>query len=126
VINLASPRAFNRRHGVDAMTWMQTLVAPRRGQKVDFYISHPEFPASYADLHCVKHRRAAAVQNYLNGGTWELVGGFTEVESGAQERAARAGEGVGRWGDSDKMTQIVCIGPATGNDRRASPRREKS
>src|SRR5579864_8812770 len=35
-----------------------------------------------------------------------------------QERAARAGEGVGRWGDSDKMTQIVCTGPATGNDRR--------
>ena len=24
----------------------------------------------------------AAVQNYLNGGTWELVGEFTEVESG--------------------------------------------
>ena len=38
-----------------------------------------------------------------------------------QERAARAGEGVGRWGDSDKMTQIVCTGPATGNDRRGSP-----
>ena len=29
----------------------------------------------------VKHRRAAAVQNYLNDGTWELVGEFTEVES---------------------------------------------
>ncbi len=58
--------------------------------------------------------------------SWELVGEFTEVESGAQERAARAGEGVGRWGDSDKMTQIACIGPTTGNDRRASARREKS
>jgi len=31
---------------------------------------------------CGKHRRAAAVRNYLNGRTWELVGEFTEVESG--------------------------------------------
>ena len=30
----------------------------------------------------MKHRRAAAVQNYLNGGTWKLVSEFTEVESG--------------------------------------------
>ena len=57
-------------------------MAPRRAQNVDFYISRAQFLASYADLHCVKHRRAAAVQNYLNGGTWELVGEFTEVESG--------------------------------------------
>jgi len=41
---------------------MHTLVAPRRGQKVDFYISQPQFPASYADLHCVKHRRADLVR----------------------------------------------------------------
>ena len=33
----------------------------------------------------------AAVQNYLDGGTWELVGEFTEVESGRKsERPALA------------------------------------
>ena len=30
--------------------------------------------------------KQAAVQNYLNGGTWELVGEFTEVESGGKSQ----------------------------------------
>src|SRR5215469_7087021 len=36
-----------------------------------------------------------AVHDYLNGGTWSLVGEFTEIESGKPQRAPRAGEGVG-------------------------------
>lgn len=36
----------------------------------------------------------AAVQNYLNGGTWELVGDFTEVESGRKSERPELGKAL--------------------------------
>jgi Resolvase, N terminal domain len=37
-----------------------------------------------------------AIADYLNGGAWELVGEFTEVESGKKIRTPGVGSGDGR------------------------------
>jgi DNA invertase Pin-like site-specific DNA recombinase len=54
-------------------------VVAHRGRFVAYYrVSTAEQGRSGLRLQA----QQAAVQNYLNGGTWELVGEFTEVESG--------------------------------------------
>ena len=128
VISLAAPRAFNRRYGVDAMTWMHSAQPCGAAPRSEGRFLH--FPATISRQLCgfalrktpPCGRRAELPQRRDMGAGGRIHRGGER----AQERAVRAGEGVGRWGDSDKMTQIVCIGPATGNGRRASPRREKS
>jgi DNA invertase Pin-like site-specific DNA recombinase len=58
---------------------LELALAEHRGKFIAYYrVSTVEQGRSGLGLEA----QQAAVQNYLNGGTWELVGEFTEVESG--------------------------------------------
>ena len=48
----------------------------------------------------------AAVQDYLNGGTWELVGEFIEVESGRKSERPELAKALARC-KKDKATLVI-------------------
>lgn len=73
------------------MTRMKLIEAgkPHNGKYVAYYrVSTQKQGASGLGLEAQKD----AVRTYLNGGQWELIGEFTEVESGTRKGAARRPE----------------------------------